>query len=55
MLDTWIMAEQPGMVDQVWVAGSCQVEQGRHRRRDGLQAGFMALRARLAHKAGFST
>ena len=52
MLDTWIMAEQPGMVDQVWVAGQCHVEAGRHRLRDALEAGFVELRERLVDQVG---
>ncbi len=48
MLDTWIMAEQPGMIDEVWVAGQRQVQAGRHRLRSQLEPGFVELRARLA-------
>ncbi|MCC5864123.1 MAG: formimidoylglutamate deiminase [Wenzhouxiangella sp.] len=52
MLDTWIMAEQPGMLNQVWVGGQCLVDEGRHRHRAPLQRDFIALRGRLAAATG---
>jgi formimidoylglutamate deiminase len=46
-LDTFIMAEQAGMIDAVYVAGQQRVADGRHLQRDDLQAGFVDIRARL--------
>jgi len=46
-LDTFIMAEQSGMIDQVYVAGKQRVDQGRHLGRESLDEGFSRLRARL--------
>jgi formimidoylglutamate deiminase len=50
-LDTLIMAEQPGMIDAVFVNGRPQVVQGRHRCRGELSERFTALRRRLARDA----
>ncbi len=47
-LDSFIMAEQPGMIDAVIVAGHRRVEHGRHPAREELGAAFSRLRRRLA-------
>ncbi len=54
MLDTWVMAEQPGMVDEVWVGGECHVRRGVHRLRKELEPDFVRLRACLARQAGLA-
>lgn len=49
-LDSLIMAEQPGMIDAVHVAGQQQVSAGRHRLRDEFADGFTHLRRRLTEQ-----
>lgn len=46
-LDSFVFAHAPGMIDQVYVAGRQQVENGRHHGREALQAQVAGLRARL--------
>ncbi|MFU8832687.1 MAG: formimidoylglutamate deiminase [Wenzhouxiangella sp.] len=46
-LDTFIMAEQSGMIDRVYVAGQQRVVRGRHLDRDSMDEGFCRLRGRL--------
>jgi formimidoylglutamate deiminase len=40
LLDSWLFASTHGVVDGVWVGGVKQVEQGRHRRRERIQAAY---------------
>jgi formimidoylglutamate deiminase len=47
-LDTFVTANEPGMIDEVWVAGRARVRGGRHVDRDGLEARVAELRQRLA-------
>jgi formimidoylglutamate deiminase len=49
-LDTLIMAEQPGMIDAVYVSGQQQVSGGRHLRQDEFAGRFSALRHRLVRQ-----
>jgi formimidoylglutamate deiminase len=46
-VDSFLMAEQPGMIRSVWVAGSCRVLDGRHRQHTELSEAFASIRARL--------
>ncbi|MGY6588938.1 MAG: formimidoylglutamate deiminase [Wenzhouxiangella sp.] len=46
-LDTFILAEQPGMINRVLVGGQCRVSQGVHRERERLEPAFVDLRRRL--------
>ncbi|OAB54841.1 hypothetical protein AY599_07650 [Leptolyngbya valderiana BDU 20041] len=50
-VDSFLMAEQPGMIRSVWVAGRCRVVDGHHRDRDSLGEAFAELRARLVREA----
>lgn len=40
LIDSWLFAGVGGIVDCVWVGGRKQVEQGRHRQRDGIRAAY---------------
>ncbi|MGY6631992.1 MAG: formimidoylglutamate deiminase [Wenzhouxiangella sp.] len=51
-LDTFILAEQPGMINRVVVGGDCLVSGGVHRQRDALMSRFSALRQRLMVEPG---
>jgi len=46
-VDSFLMAEQPGMIRSVWVAGQCQVTDGVHQDRNTLSEAFTEIRARL--------
>lgn len=46
-LDTFIMGEQSGMIDRVYVAGKLRVVQGQHLSRESMDEGFARLRGRL--------
>lgn len=48
ILDSWIFASGRDLVDAVWVGGIRQVEGGRHRARDRIQARFVRVMERLA-------
>ena len=46
-LDTLVTMAGPGLIDEVFVAGKCQVRHGKHHLRDRLAEPFAELRARL--------
>lgn len=49
-LDSFIFAQQPGMVDEVHVAGRCQVRGGRHLQRAALETEVADLRQQLSRR-----
>ena len=46
-LDTLVTMAAPGLIDEVYVAGKCQVRHGKHHLHDRLAEPFAELRARL--------
>lgn len=47
-LDCWIFAAGGGLIRDVWSAGRHVVTEGRHRARDGIEAGYRKCLARLS-------
>lgn len=50
LLDTWIFARNDRAVTQVWSAGRHLVRDGRHIRRDAIEAAYGQVMRKLRHE-----